>query len=249
MFGDHPERSDEAAEGPAKAIEEEKPAEVEEEGMMGGMFGIFDGANDAYEPFNRGGGIDSEGQGQWVWHQRKSPHGLHHPIPQPYYPHYPHIPPPPAASSAQFTSHAAPQKRVHFDYGPAGYSQPPVARNSRASYPSDWDRRPTIRPPSRERMRSSERGYTNYSRQSAGPPYPPQQINTKSHDRGQQPQKQQSQRQGGDNEHWQGHHESHQNKFGLQGRGNDNSSWNINNGQNPNHGNDQPHWGYGNGLV
>lgn len=235
MFGDHPTRDDEAAQAegePAETAKAEEAAAQDEEDSMGGMFGLFDGASDA-KPFNLDGGADSEGQGQWVWHQRAPPPGLdqarrdsYQSAHQPYYPQYPHIPHPPVVPSPYNS-----QKRVHFDYGPSGYVQPP---HRIPSYPADWDRQPSARPHSRERMRSGERQPPDYPRPPAGGPYPPQQINTKSYDRGRQPQQQR-----GNNGNWQ------QNNSGPSARGNDNSAWD-NNAQSTNQSGRR--WGYGDGT-
>ncbi|KAK5070608.1 hypothetical protein LTR64_000281 [Lithohypha guttulata] len=162
------------------------PAPVEDEqiGVFG--LGLFDGANDYHEPYNRDGGHDGQDEGQWVWHQRQVPPEFHapqnhhyqqaHPFPlsaagpppcfAPVYGHYDH-------SNTSIPS----AKRVHWDYGPPGQPIDQASSAQRLREPSMWDRRPSVRPSSRERMRATERRPSNSSRRPTGPPYPPQNVN------------------------------------------------------------------------
>lgn len=155
-----------------------------EQGDLELMMGIFDGANDYHEPYGLDRDHKGYGPGQWVWHQRQTPHGLD-------FVQFQHD----SSDRARFkpttygpASHFMPQqrqneqetfsgtnsKRVHFDYGP--HEQSRRQSLGPTSQSQNWIQNPPNRPQSRERVRLTERRPSGGLRQPPGPPYEPQRV-------------------------------------------------------------------------
>ncbi|KAK5944320.1 hypothetical protein PMZ80_003601 [Knufia obscura] len=204
----------------SKAVEEAKPAAAPappaaapppsapepEEDAFGGMMGLFDGANDYYEPYNRDGGHDGyHGRdGRWVWHQKETPPTLHAGLPQYHQPppqhyhapehHNPpqyHHPPPPPTQRFRTPTHERPEQHVYPErqQEQRNYSGPKRVHWDMGQYQpqhphaSGRDSRqpadyshPAYRPPSRERVRSAERRPSEAQRRPSAEPYGPQQM-------------------------------------------------------------------------
>lgn len=175
VFEERPARDEEdaltSAEDPGGASGQSSAAvEAEPEDMMGGMFGLFDGANDMYEP-------NSRRSGQWIWHQRERPQGLPPDVP-PSFQAAPdmrfrttsHVPPNTYYQHQQSNlhPHGHQTKQVHFDFGNIQAAQ---HSQYHGQYPQNSYRQiyqHPERPTSSERVRSGDR-----RRQSSSPPPPP----------------------------------------------------------------------------